>query len=256
MCPSRNTRYGHAQQTEKYTKGGHFRPYAPLPSPNLSWQLPFLHTKNCEREREKKEKRRKKKTQSRRLKTLKVLTKIRRSDLCPNKGQIPSSWSDFITSNVDSAIFGKREKPQRDVQTRAGEDPETTLIFFLSSGRKFSVGENSKGFAMADALSVIPASVLRNLSDKLYEKRKNAALEVPFVSHFDRFSFLGFLGGFVGSWRTCVVYLSVCVCVCQVEGIVKQLAAAGDHDKITAVINLLILDFTYSAQANYRKVFQ
>lgn len=31
---------------------------------------------------------------------------------------------------------------------------------------------------MAEALSVIPASVLRNLSDKLYEKRKNAALEV------------------------------------------------------------------------------
>lgn len=31
---------------------------------------------------------------------------------------------------------------------------------------------------MADALSVIPAAVLRNLSDKLYEKRKNAALEV------------------------------------------------------------------------------
>jgi hypothetical protein len=29
---------------------------------------------------------------------------------------------------------------------------------------------------MADA--VIPAAVLRNLSDKLYEKRKNAALEV------------------------------------------------------------------------------
>lgn len=34
------------------------------------------------------------------------------------------------------------------------------------------------GFSMADALSVIPAAVLRNLSDKLYEKRKNAALEV------------------------------------------------------------------------------
>ena len=31
---------------------------------------------------------------------------------------------------------------------------------------------------MADALSVVPAAVLRNLSDKLYEKRKNAALEV------------------------------------------------------------------------------
>jgi hypothetical protein len=30
----------------------------------------------------------------------------------------------------------------------------------------------------ADALSIIPGAVLRNLSDKLYEKRKNAALEV------------------------------------------------------------------------------
>ncbi|PQQ18847.1 protein VAC14 homolog [Prunus yedoensis var. nudiflora] len=68
---------------------------------------------------------------------------------------------------------------------------------------------------MADALSVIPASVLRNLSDKLYEKRKNAALEV--------------------------------------EGIVKQLTTAGDHDKITAVINLLTTEFTYSPQANHRK---
>ncbi|KAH6792684.1 ARM repeat superfamily protein [Perilla frutescens var. hirtella] len=68
---------------------------------------------------------------------------------------------------------------------------------------------------MADALSVISAAVLRNLSDKLYEKRKNAALEV--------------------------------------EGIVKQLAMAGDHDKITAVINLLTNEYTYSPQANHRK---
>ncbi|KAL1828988.1 hypothetical protein ACET3Z_007400 [Daucus carota] len=68
---------------------------------------------------------------------------------------------------------------------------------------------------MADALSAIPASVLRNLADKLYEKRKNAALEV--------------------------------------EGIVKQLTAAGDHDRISAVINLLTNEYTYSPQANHRK---
>ncbi|XP_020233087.1 protein VAC14 homolog isoform X1 [Cajanus cajan] len=68
---------------------------------------------------------------------------------------------------------------------------------------------------MADASSVIPAAVLRNLADKLYEKRKNAALEV--------------------------------------EGIVKQLSTTGDHVKITAVINLLTTDFTYSPQANHRK---
>ncbi|CAM8876477.1 unnamed protein product [Rhodiola kirilowii] len=64
-------------------------------------------------------------------------------------------------------------------------------------------------------VSAIPASVLRNLSDKLYEKRKNAALEV--------------------------------------EGIVKQLAAAGDHDKIAAVITLLVNEYTFSPQANHRK---
>lgn len=68
---------------------------------------------------------------------------------------------------------------------------------------------------MADALSIIPAAVLRNLSDKLYEKRKNAALEI--------------------------------------EGIVKHLSNTQDHDKITAVINLLTMEFTYSPQANHRK---
>lgn len=78
---------------------------------------------------------------------------------------------------------------------------------------------------MADALSVIPASVLRNLSDKLYEKRKNAALEVPFVSNFDRFWFLGFwvvlldLGGLV------FISIRVCVCVCIGRG--NRKAAGG-----------------------------
>ncbi|KAH7683473.1 Vacuole morphology and inheritance protein 14 [Dioscorea alata] len=66
---------------------------------------------------------------------------------------------------------------------------------------------------MADA--IVPAFVLRNLADKLYEKRKNAALEI--------------------------------------EGIVKQLTIAGEHDKITAIINLLTTEFTYSQQANHRK---
>ncbi|XP_072991145.1 protein VAC14 homolog isoform X1 [Typha latifolia] len=68
---------------------------------------------------------------------------------------------------------------------------------------------------MADGLSIIPAAVLRNLADKLYEKRKNAALEI--------------------------------------EGIVKPLALAGEHEKIAAVINWLTVEFTYSPQANHRK---
>ncbi|XP_008813536.1 protein VAC14 homolog [Phoenix dactylifera] len=68
---------------------------------------------------------------------------------------------------------------------------------------------------MGDYMSIIPAAVLRNLADKLYEKRKNAALEV--------------------------------------ESIVKQLAVAGEHEKINVVIHLLNEDFTFSPQANHRK---
>lgn len=34
----------------------------------------------------------------------------------------------------------------------------------------------------------------------------------------------------------------------------KQLAQAGEHDKISSVISLLTNDFTYSPQANQRKV--
>jgi len=35
----------------------------------------------------------------------------------------------------------------------------------------------------------------------------------------------------------------------QIEGIVKQLATAGEHEKISAIISLLINYFTYSPQA-------
>eukprot|EP00249_Psilotum_nudum_P024047 c29071_g1_i2 orf=535-2670(-) len=68
---------------------------------------------------------------------------------------------------------------------------------------------------MADISALLPAATLRNLSDKLYEKRKNAALEV--------------------------------------EGVVRHLTAAGDHEKLTTVINVLINDFALSPQANHRK---
>ncbi|KAK9161273.1 hypothetical protein Syun_007614 [Stephania yunnanensis] len=68
---------------------------------------------------------------------------------------------------------------------------------------------------MADALSVIPTAVPRNLSDKLYEKRKNAAQEI--------------------------------------EEIVKRLAMVGDHDKITTMINLLTNEFTSLPQSESSK---
>lgn len=34
----------------------------------------------------------------------------------------------------------------------------------------------------------------------------------------------------------------------------KQLATGGDHDKIAAVVKLLTTEFTFSPQANQRKV--
>jgi vacuole morphology and inheritance protein 14 len=63
---------------------------------------------------------------------------------------------------------------------------------------------------------LLPQAVLRQIGDKLYEKRKVAALEV--------------------------------------EQIVKRLAAANDHHRIRLIIDKLISEYAFSAQANHRKV--
>ncbi|CAM6023272.1 unnamed protein product [Sphagnum balticum] len=68
---------------------------------------------------------------------------------------------------------------------------------------------------MADSASLLSASVLRNLADKLYEKRKIAALEV--------------------------------------EGTVRGLVSVQDHDKISNLISLLTSEYALSPQANHRK---
>jgi vacuole morphology and inheritance protein 14 len=65
------------------------------------------------------------------------------------------------------------------------------------------------------AESPLSQSVLRNLADKLYEKRKTAALEV--------------------------------------ESVVKALTAAKDHEKISSVIHLLTYEFALSPLVNHRK---
>jgi hypothetical protein len=69
---------------------------------------------------------------------------------------------------------------------------------------------------MVAAEELLPQAVLRQIGDKLYEKRKMAALEV--------------------------------------EQIVKRLAAAGDTAKISSIIDKLISEFAFSPQANHRKV--
>ena len=61
----------------------------------------------------------------------------------------------------------------------------------------------------------IPNSVVRSIGDKLYEKRKCAALEV--------------------------------------EQLVKSLAATGNTKRVGQIIDKLIADFAFSPQANYRK---
>ena len=61
----------------------------------------------------------------------------------------------------------------------------------------------------------LPHSVVRGIGDKLYEKRKCAALEV--------------------------------------EQLVKSLTAAGNTKRVGQIINKLIEDFAFSPQANYRK---
>ena len=68
----------------------------------------------------------------------------------------------------------------------------------------------------SDNEALLPASVLRNIGDKMYEKRKIAALEV--------------------------------------EQIMKKLAASGARDKIRVLLGKLVNDYALSGQANRRKV--
>ncbi|RWW53248.1 hypothetical protein BHE74_00040278 [Ensete ventricosum] len=70
---------------------------------------------------------------------------------------------------------------------------------------------------MAEASSLIPASVLRNLIDKLYEKRKNAAVTV------------------------------------SIQDIVGKLAYELEVKKILAVINMLATEFSSHPQPDCRK---
>lgn len=65
-------------------------------------------------------------------------------------------------------MFAFEEENDRFVQSREFEELKSLGFWFWFWVLTY----------MADALSVIPSAVLRNLADKLYEKRKNAALEV------------------------------------------------------------------------------
>ncbi|WOL02590.1 hypothetical protein Cni_G11309 [Canna indica] len=68
---------------------------------------------------------------------------------------------------------------------------------------------------MAEAWSFVPSSVLKLLPDKLYNKRKNAAIEL--------------------------------------EGIVELLGRRNEHEKISSVINMLTTQFIKNPQPIYRK---
>ncbi|KAK9115123.1 hypothetical protein Syun_021920 [Stephania yunnanensis] len=68
---------------------------------------------------------------------------------------------------------------------------------------------------MADIVSVIPSSVYRNLFDKLYEKRKIAALEI--------------------------------------EALVRQLAGIGDYERVATLIKALAKEMVPGSPSNHRK---
>ncbi|KAK9091465.1 hypothetical protein Sjap_024642 [Stephania japonica] len=68
---------------------------------------------------------------------------------------------------------------------------------------------------MAEIVSVIPSSVYRNLCDKLYEKRKIAALEI--------------------------------------EALVRQLAGAGDYERVATLIKALAKEMVPGSPSNHRK---
>jgi vacuole morphology and inheritance protein 14 len=70
-------------------------------------------------------------------------------------------------------------------------------------------------FTTIEGPALLPPSVLRNLSDKLYEKRKSAALEV--------------------------------------EQVTKQLASSKEWHRISALVHMLVEDYALSPQANDRK---
>ncbi len=69
---------------------------------------------------------------------------------------------------------------------------------------------------MPAAEELLPPAVLRQIGDKLYEKRKAAALEV--------------------------------------EQVVKRLAAHNDQHRLRLIIDKLISEYAFSNQANARKV--
>ena len=64
--------------------------------------------------------------------------------------------------------------------------------------------------------ALLSASIMKSIGDKMYEKRKMAALEV--------------------------------------EQVVKELAASGAGDKIKSLLGKLVNDYALSGQANRRKV--
>ncbi|KAK9105904.1 hypothetical protein Scep_022748 [Stephania cephalantha] len=68
---------------------------------------------------------------------------------------------------------------------------------------------------MVDIVSVIPSSVYRNLFDKLYEKRKIAALEI--------------------------------------EALVRQLAGIGDYERVATLIKALAKEMVPGSPSNHRK---
>ena len=114
-----------------------------------------------------------------------------------------SRESATLTSNKSPTDEEGKALVPSEIESKLASPTSTATIEVLPSS------------ATVTAQQLLPTSVLRNLYDKLYEKRKAAALEV--------------------------------------EQIVKSLAGAGDLHRVHALLSMLVRDYALSALANHRK---
>lgn len=91
-----------------------------------------------------------------------------------------------------------------------------SLMPDLVCDRKFVVVVLLSVMSSHDQEQLLPVAVLRNIGDKMYEKRKLAALEV--------------------------------------EQIMKKLASSGEGEKVKHLLGKLVDEYAVSGQANRRKV--
>lgn len=79
----------------------------------------------------------------------------------------------------------------------------------------------------------LTSSIVKGLNDKMYEKRKNAAVEI------ERYR--------------CLFWIFLYFCILTTCRLVKQLSTSEDSTKIVALMGVLRKEFVFSTNPNSRK---